>query len=70
MKIVVATKNQGKLKEIKAILSDEKYEIVSMSDMGIDIEVDEDADTFSGNATKKAVEIMNVCNEITLAIKR
>ena len=67
MKIVVATKNQGKLKEIKAILSDEKYEIVSMSDMGIDIEVDEDADTFSGNATKKAVEIMNVCNEITLA---
>lgn len=67
MKIVVATKNQGKLREIKAILSDDKYEIVSMSDMGIDIEVDEDADTFSGNAEKKAIEIMKVCNEITLA---
>ena len=67
MKIVVATKNQGKLREIKAILSDDKYEIVSMSDIGIDIEVDEDADTFSGNAEKKAIEIMKVCNEITLA---
>ena len=67
MKIVIATKNKGKLQEIKAILSDEKYEIVSMNDMGIDIEVDEDADTFSGNAQKKAIEIMKVCNEITLA---
>ena len=67
MKIVVATKNQGKLREIKAILSNKEYEIVSMSDEGIDIEVDENADTFSGNATKKAVEIMKACNEITLA---
>ncbi len=67
MKIVVATKNKGKLKEIKAILSDTGYEIVSMADIGLDIEVDEDADTFTGNAIKKAVEIMKVCNEITLA---
>ena len=67
MKIVVATKNKGKMKEIKEILSDEKYEIISMEDIGLDVEVDEDSDTFSGNATKKAVEIMKVCNEITLA---
>ncbi len=67
MKIVVATKNKGKIREIKAILSDTKYEILSMEDIGLDIEVDEDADTFAGNAQKKAVEIMKVCNEITLA---
>lgn len=67
MKIVVATKNKGKMKEIKAILSDPNFEILSMEDIGIDIEVDEDADTFTGNATKKAVEIMKACNEITLA---
>ncbi len=67
MKIIVATKNQGKMREIKAILSDEKYEILSMSDLGIDVEVEENADTFAGNATKKAVEIMKLCNEITLA---
>lgn len=67
MKIVVATKNKGKMNEIKAILNDEKYEILSMEDIGINVEVNEDADTFTGNATKKAVEIMNICNEITLA---
>lgn len=67
MKIVVATKNKGKMREIKAILSDSKYEILSLEDVGIDIEVEENADTFSGNATKKAVEIMKVCNEVTLA---
>ncbi len=66
-KIVVATKNQGKLREIKAILGNSGYEFVSMQDMGIDIDVVEDADTFLGNATKKAVEIMKACGEITLA---
>lgn len=67
MKIIVATKNKGKMKEIKAILSDPGYEILSMEDAGIDIEVEENADTFAGNATKKAVEIMKLCNEVTLA---
>lgn len=67
MRIVVATKNKGKMREIKAILSDSKYEILSMEDIGLDIEVEENADTFMGNAIKKAVEIMKACNEITLA---
>ena len=66
-RIVVATKNQGKIKEIKAILADTGYDFVSMSDIGLDIDVVEDADTFSGNAEKKAVEIMKACGEITLA---
>lgn len=65
MKIIVATKNKGKIKEIKAILPE--FEILSMEDIGIDVEVDEDSDTFSGNAIKKAVEIMKVCNQITIA---
>lgn len=66
-RIVVATKNQGKMREIKAILGDTGYEFVSMGDLGIDIDVVEDADTFLGNAEKKAVEIMKACGEITLA---
>lgn len=65
MKIIVATKNPGKIREIKAILPE--YEILSMEDIGIDIDVDEDADTFEGNAIKKATEIMKVCGEITIA---
>lgn len=65
MKIIVATKNAGKLREFKAILPE--YEILSMEDIGIDIDVDEDADTFEGNAIKKATEIMKACGEITIA---
>lgn len=66
-KIIVATKNQGKMKEIREILSDLNYEILSMADIGLDAEVIEDGTTFKENATKKAVEIMKLCNEITLA---
>ena len=65
MKIIVATKNKGKIREIKAILPE--YDILSMEDIGIDIDVDEDSDTFEGNAIKKAVEIMKVCGEVTIA---
>ena len=67
MKIIVATKNKGKMKEIKEILSDLNYDILSLEDIGLDIEVEEDGKTFKENATKKAVEIMKLCNEITLA---
>ena len=67
MRIVAATKNKGKIKEIKSILADSGYEILSMEDIGIDAEVDEDADTFEGNALKKAAEIMKLCGEITIA---
>ena len=65
MRIIAATKNKGKIKEIKSILSD--YDILSMEEIGIDIDVDEDAGTFEGNAIKKAVDIMNACREITIA---
>lgn len=54
-KIVAATSNNGKLKEIREIFSD--YEILSMKDLNINIEVDEDQETFEGNALKKATEI-------------
>lgn len=67
MKLVVATKNQGKIREFKEIFSGTKYEIVSMSEMGIDEDVVEDCATFEGNALKKATEIMRVCSEITVA---
>jgi len=67
MKLVVATKNEGKMREIRAILADTNWEVVSMKDMKIDVDVVEDKDTFEGNALKKAEEIMRICNEVTLA---
>lgn len=54
-KIVVATNNQGKLKEIKAILKN--YELLTLKDVNCEIEVEEDQETFEGNAKKKAEEI-------------
>lgn len=54
-KIVMATNNQGKLKEVREILED--YEILSLKDLACDIEVEEDQDTFEGNSLKKAREI-------------
>lgn len=54
-KIVMATNNQGKLKEVREILKD--YEILSLKDLACDIEVEEDQDTFEGNSFKKAREI-------------
>ena len=57
-KIVVATNNEGKLKEIKDILKD--YELLTLKDINCEIEVDEDQETFEGNAKKKAKEFKYV----------
>ena len=67
MKIIFATKNAGKVREIKQILADMPFEVLSLKDAGIDIDVDEDGTTFEENAVKKAVEIMKVSGEICLA---
>lgn len=67
MKLVAATKNKGKIKEFRHILGELGYEVVSMDECGIDIDVDENGTTFLENAVKKATEIMKACGEITIA---
>jgi len=59
-RIVAATNNQGKLKEIREILKE--YEILSLKDLNCEIEVEEDQDTFEGNSLKKATEISKLLN--------
>ena len=66
-KIIFATKNQGKLKEIRSIMSDMNVEIISMEEAGINIDIVEDGSTFEENAIIKAREIMNLTGEIALA---
>lgn len=53
--IVIASGNKGKIKETQEILKE--YKIIPMSEIGIDINVEEDQNTFEGNATKKAKTI-------------
>ncbi|WP_249313323.1 XTP/dITP diphosphatase [Congzhengia minquanensis] len=54
-KLLVATGNQGKLKEIREILSD--IEVLGLSDAGIECDVEETGTTFAENAYIKAFEI-------------
>ena len=56
-KIILASNNLKKIKEIKEILKGYPYEIYSLKDMSIDIDVEEDGLTFEDNAKKKAMEI-------------
>lgn len=59
MKLIIASNNAHKVTEIKAILGDYYEQILSLRDAGIEIDVEEDADTFEGNALKKASEIFD-----------
>ena len=56
-KIILASNNLKKIKEIKEILKGLPYEVYSLKDMNIDIEVEEAGLTFEENAKKKAKEI-------------
>ena len=58
--IIMASGNKGKIKEAQEILED--YEIIPMNEIGIDIDVEEDQDTFEGNARKKAETIAKKLN--------
>lgn len=54
MEIVFATNNQGKLKEMRSLLSDLDIDVLSASEAGADEEVEEDGEIFFDNAYKKA----------------
>ena len=60
MKIVFATKNEGKVKEVIKMLNMDKIELITMAQAGIDVDVVEDGTTFEENAMKKAVQIMKI----------
>ena len=53
-KIVFATTNEGKVKEIKEILKDFPIEVVSMKEMGITVDIEENGTTFEENSLIKA----------------
>ena len=54
MKLVLASKNQKKLRELREILSAQGVEVVSEADVGVDVDVEETGTTFEENALLKA----------------
>lgn len=67
-RLVLATSNAGKVKEIQKILGNAYDEIVTATELGIDMsQIDEDAETFEGNAEKKAIAVSQQVDDDVLA---
>ena len=66
-RIIFATGNEGKMKEIRAILADLGVPVLSMKEAGITAEIVEDGKTFEENADIKARTIMELTGDVVLA---
>jgi XTP/dITP diphosphohydrolase len=66
-KLLVATRNPGKLDEIKSILKGIPWRIVSLTDIGLGIPVAETGETYEENATLKATAYGDASGLVTLA---
>lgn len=66
-KIIFATGNEGKMREIRMILADMDVEVYSMKEAGISVDVVEDGMTFEENAVIKAKAIAEYTDAIVLA---
>lgn len=67
MKIICATSNKDKLREIREIFSDFDCEIVSMKEAGVSIEVEETGDTFLENAYIKAKAVWDITGGVAFS---
>ncbi|EHQ91918.1 XTP/dITP diphosphatase [Desulfosporosinus youngiae] len=67
MKIILATQNQGKLRELQDLLADETIEVLSLNDIEDWEDVEENGETFAENAALKAREAVKKTGLIALA---
>ena len=67
LRIIFATSNEGKMKEVRMILADLGLEILSMKEAGILTDIVEDGKTFEENACIKAGQIQKLAGGIVLA---
>jgi len=66
-RIIFATQNEGKVKEIKDILKDRDVEVVTMKEAGVETDIEENGTTFEENAVIKAKAVMEITGEIVMA---
>lgn len=66
-KIIFATGNEGKMREIRLILEDLGMEILSLKEAGIHLDIQENGDTFEENAVIKARTVMEETGALVLA---
>lgn len=65
--VVIASTNQGKIREIESILKDIKIRVKSLKDFPEIPEIEEDGLTFSENALKKAQLVSKLTGKVTIA---
>lgn len=66
-KVIFATGNEGKMKEIREILGDLDIQLLSLKDAGIKADIEENGNSFEENAVIKATAIRDLTGEIVLA---
>lgn len=66
-RIIFATGNAGKMKEIRMIMEDTGMEVISMKEAGISIDIDEDGSAYEENALIKARAVAAFTDDIVLA---
>ena len=66
-KLLLATSNSGKLREFKTLLKDLDLELISPIELGIQLNVVEDGQTYAENAARKALAYARETHLITLA---
>lgn len=67
MKAVLASKNKHKLQEIQEILSQYDFDLVLQSELGVDVDPDENGTTFEENSYIKAKAVLDATGMITIA---
>lgn len=67
MNLIIASNNNGKIREFKALLAPYGYNVISMSEAGFNEEIVEDGDTFEENAHIKARAVYEKCHIPTIA---
>jgi XTP/dITP diphosphohydrolase len=66
-KLLIATNNKGKAKEFQAILQNLDIELVLPADIGLELDVEEDGQTYAENAIKKALAFSQASGLTALA---
>lgn len=64
MKLIIASNNKHKIEEIKAMLGVRFETVLGQREAGLELEVDENAETLEGNAEKKAAEVFALADSM------
>jgi XTP/dITP diphosphohydrolase len=66
-KLLIATNNQGKIKELHELLKDMRVELITPAQINLDLDVIEDGSTYAENGTKKAIAFAQASGLVALA---